>query len=111
MKLLNTKQIFHRITNKNFIQTFQKIEKNESVLRRHTKISIFEYFGIVEERKTPKPQEILINELYRYINSDYIDREFKYLINDKDTKFKFFLFHISLLVYRLEQIELEKKYI
>ena len=44
MKLLNTKQIFHRITNKNFIHTFQKIEKNESVLRRHTKISIFEYF-------------------------------------------------------------------
>ena len=112
MILVKTRnQYFQRILLKNLntIYSFQKIEKNENVLRRYSKISVFEYFGLIDERKTPRPQEILVNELYRYINSDYVENEFKYLINDKDTKFKFLIYHISMLVLRLEQIKSEKK--
>jgi hypothetical protein len=89
---------------------FQKIEKEKDVKARYSKLSIFEYFGLTEERKTAKKEEILINELFKYIKSNYLEREFKYLINDKEAKFKFFIFHVSLLIFRLNQILVQNKY-
>lgn len=89
---------------------FQKVLKENQALTRFSKLSLFEYFGLTDERKTAKKEEILINELFIYINSNYIEREFKYLINDKETKFKFFISHLSLLINRFELILSQKKY-
>jgi hypothetical protein len=95
------------------IQTFsqfQQIRKDPESAIRRSKLSIIEYFGLVDERGTAKQHEILVNELYNYMNSKYIDKEFKYLINDKETLFKFFIFHLSLLTYRLRNVQNSKLY-
>jgi hypothetical protein len=92
-----------------FLSKFPKIKKETQTLTRLDKISIFEYFNFVEERKTSKPQEYLIKEIIDYMNSKLFYSEFKYTISDEEKRFIFLIYNISLLLNRFEEIYIIEK--
>jgi hypothetical protein len=81
---------------------FPRISKDISSLQRLDKISIFEYFKLVEERTVSLPHQILVKELVDYIYSSNFNNEFKYTFLNDEKKFKFLLLNIGLIVNRVE---------
>jgi hypothetical protein len=88
---------------------FQRILKDIDTIRRLDKINIFEYFDIIEERKTSKPEEYLVKEIADYLNSNLFKNEFKFTISTQEQKFKFLILNLSLLTNRLQHIHNEEK--
>jgi len=88
---------------------FQRITKDIDTKRRLDKINIFEYFEIIEERKTSKPEEYLVKEITDYINSNTFKNEFKFTISTQEQKFKFLILNLTLLTNRLQHIHKEEK--
>jgi hypothetical protein len=86
---------------------FTKTPKNQKCLKRLDKISIFEYFNIVEERKNAKMQEILVKEIADYINSDIFENEFRHSLSNDAKKFKFLLLNVNLLCLRLDSEKIQ----
>lgn len=82
---------------------FSKISKDVISLQRLDKISIFEYFELIEERNIAKPYEFLIKEIADYIYSPVFSNEFKLALINDEKKFKFFLMNISLVAHRVKQ--------
>jgi len=82
---------------------FPKVSKDIISLQRLDKISIFEYFELVEEKKIAKSHDILIKEIADYIYSPVFDNEFKLTLINDEKKFKFFLMNISLIAHRVKK--------
>jgi hypothetical protein len=80
---------------------FTKAQKSHTSLERLDKISIFEYFGIVEERKTGRKGQILIKEIIDYMTTQTFTNEFKYSISNDTKKHKFLFLNFWLLGNRL----------
>jgi hypothetical protein len=75
----------------------------KSNIARLDKISIFEYFGIIEERKKGKDYEVLLKEIMDYMDSSIFLNEFKYCISTDIKKHKFLFLNLSLLTNRLAE--------
>jgi hypothetical protein len=82
---------------------FTKIPKHPNCLKRLDKISIFEYFQIVEERKNAKLEEIVLKEIVDYINSSLFENEFSNTFANDEKKFKFLLLNLNILSDRIEK--------
>jgi hypothetical protein len=76
---------------KNFFNINEK--KRDNFLREEWKDGISELFNFFFVKA-----EIIIQHLYRYINNDWINLYFNYLLNNGYI-FKFFLFFINFIVY------------
>jgi hypothetical protein len=81
---------------------FPKISKDISNIQRLDKISIFEYFKLIDERNVSLPHQILVKEIIDYIYSSNFNNEFKYTFLNDEKKFKFLLLNIGLIVNRIE---------
>jgi len=85
---------------------FPKISKDLSSLSRLDKISILEYFNLVDERKYARPNEILIKEVIDFMNSYNFEKEFKFTISDENRRIKFLILNIGLLLNRIENVQI-----
>jgi hypothetical protein len=93
-----------KVNSKGFCEfiKFPKICKDLSSLQRLDKISIFEYFNVIEERTKLKSQQILLKEIADFLLSHNFNNEFKFTFLNEEKKFKFFLLNIGLISNRVQ---------
>ena len=90
------------------IPKFASTKKEKFCLERQGKISILEYFDIIEKRTYAKSEEALLKELILYLNSENFSKEFKYSLSNENRIFKFFILNLSLINHRLMELRNEK---